>query len=370
MKYSSAQWGLLMLLFAFGVGVPLEGHAQNPIEITIPSVSGAPGDILTIDVVADVGSNEIYTYQNFTFTYDPSVFTITSEESVSDGDELSFGTNTFTINLSSDDASNLDTLRVTNTADNPPVSGGGVFLSVEVEAQSQATGSLQLMPSQTGTYPISVFETVDGQILEIDVINQGDIVLPVELNSLDAARDGQDAVLQWATASETNNSGFSVQQLRDGTFQEIAFVDGAGTTSRTQQYTHRVRDLDAGTHTFRLEQVDFNGMTTLSPSVEVTIPLAQPFALTAASPNPFHNTATLSLEVQETQDVSVTLYNILGQRVRSLFDGTVRENIAYGSFDASDAEIEAAARAAEAHEFIASLPELQRDDFTRLAHLC
>lgn len=148
--------------------------------------------------------------------------------------------------------------------------------------------------------------------------------LPVELSSFNAVRDGQDAVLQWATASETNNSGFSVQQLRNGTFQEIAFVNGAGTTNQAQQYTHRVRELDAGTYTFRLEQVDFDGTATPSPSVEVSIPLATSFALMAAYPNPFQTTATLSLEVRETQEVSVALYNILGQRVRSLFDGTVR----------------------------------------------
>ena len=39
-----------------------------------------------------------------------------------------------------------------------------------------------------------------------------------------------------------------------------------------------------------------------------------------------------------------------------LFHGTVRENIRYGTFDADDAAIEAAARAAEAHEFIQRLP--------------
>ena len=39
-----------------------------------------------------------------------------------------------------------------------------------------------------------------------------------------------------------------------------------------------------------------------------------------------------------------------------LFDGTVRENIAYGTFDATDEEVEAAARKAEAHEFISALP--------------
>jgi subfamily B ATP-binding cassette protein MsbA len=40
-----------------------------------------------------------------------------------------------------------------------------------------------------------------------------------------------------------------------------------------------------------------------------------------------------------------------------LFDDTVRANIAFGRLDATDAEIEAAARAAEAHGFITALPE-------------
>jgi len=40
-----------------------------------------------------------------------------------------------------------------------------------------------------------------------------------------------------------------------------------------------------------------------------------------------------------------------------LFDGSVRDNIAYGRRDATDAEIEDAARRANAHEFIIRLPE-------------
>jgi ABC-type multidrug transport system fused ATPase/permease subunit len=40
-----------------------------------------------------------------------------------------------------------------------------------------------------------------------------------------------------------------------------------------------------------------------------------------------------------------------------VFDGTVRENIAYGRPGATDAEIVAAARAADAHEFIEALPD-------------
>jgi ATP-binding cassette subfamily B protein len=40
-----------------------------------------------------------------------------------------------------------------------------------------------------------------------------------------------------------------------------------------------------------------------------------------------------------------------------LFHGTVRENIAYGTFDATHAEVIAAAEIAEAHEFISQLPQ-------------
>ncbi len=47
----------------------------------------------------------------------------------------------------------------------------------------------------------------------------------------------------------------------------------------------------------------------------------------------------------------------------SLFSGTVRDNIRYGRLDATDAEIETAARAANAHEFITALSErLRRGD--------
>ncbi len=41
----------------------------------------------------------------------------------------------------------------------------------------------------------------------------------------------------------------------------------------------------------------------------------------------------------------------------TLFSGTIRENIAYGRSDATDAQVEAAARAAQAHDFIVSFPD-------------
>ena len=45
-----------------------------------------------------------------------------------------------------------------------------------------------------------------------------------------------------------------------------------------------------------------------------------------------------------------------------LFTGTVADNIAYGRPDATDAEVEAAARAVGAHRFIAALPQGYRTE--------
>jgi ATP-binding cassette subfamily B protein len=47
-----------------------------------------------------------------------------------------------------------------------------------------------------------------------------------------------------------------------------------------------------------------------------------------------------------------------------LFSGTIRDNIAYGRPEASDAEVEAAARAVGAHEFIARLSDGYHHELT------
>ena len=49
-----------------------------------------------------------------------------------------------------------------------------------------------------------------------------------------------------------------------------------------------------------------------------------PYTLSAAYPNPFRARTQFKLQVKETQQVSIEVYNILGQRVRTLFKGPMR----------------------------------------------
>ena len=57
-----------------------------------------------------------------------------------------------------------------------------------------------------------------------------------------------------------------------------------------------------------------------------------------------------------TQDSLVARVGVVPQE-SILFSGTVRDNICYGRPDASDADVERAARAAQAHEFIVKMPD-------------
>jgi hypothetical protein len=146
--------------------------------------------------------------------------------------------------------------------------------------------------------------------------------LPVEFGSFDAVRDGRDVVLRWTTLVETNNSGFGVEQEIDDRFTEVRFVPGAGTTTERQVYAVRLRNLEAGTHRFRLRQVDVNGTNAYSDVRSVAIPLETSAAVELAGPNPFRSATALELRVRETQPVTAALYNVLGQRVRVLYEGT------------------------------------------------
>ncbi len=146
--------------------------------------------------------------------------------------------------------------------------------------------------------------------------------LPVELAQFTGRADGTSAVLAWETASETNNAGFRVQrQSNGGSFETVEFVEGTGTTDAPQSYQIRVEDLNYGTHSFRIEQVDTDGTATPSDPVEVEVRLQEAMALSPVAPNPVQGQSTITMTVRETQPVQAALYDALGRRVRTLYDG-------------------------------------------------
>ncbi len=161
-----------------------------------------------------------------------------------------------------------------------------------------------------------------GRLIIDNVALSDETPIPVELTTFNATVQGADVQLAWATASETNNAGFEVQHaVGAGVFREAGFVNGAGTTDAAQRYAFRVTDLTPGTHRFRLKQVDFDGTAALSDVEEVDVAPTGAFAVERVRPNPLRGTGRLRFTTNRAERVEVALYNVLGQRVETLYDG-------------------------------------------------
>jgi Secretion system C-terminal sorting domain len=152
--------------------------------------------------------------------------------------------------------------------------------------------------------------------------------LPVSLTALTAAVTADEANLQWTTVSETNNLGFYVEHRQgNGAWKQLGFVSAQGSPNTTHTYTYPVKGLSYGYNTFRLKQVDNGGQGQYSKEITVLVELPGTALLNAAYPNPFAQTSTLEFAVAAKQNVRVELFNILGQKVQTLFNGTLEDNV-------------------------------------------
>jgi hypothetical protein len=149
-------------------------------------------------------------------------------------------------------------------------------------------------------------------------------VLPVELAQFTGRADGEAALLTWTTVTETNNAGFFVEQATgSGSWTTIGQVDGAGTTSTVQRYQFRTGILAPGAYSFRLRQVDIDGTEAYSRPTDVNLSLSGAYRIVPPFPNPSAGDAQLRLAVENTQNVQVSVFDVLGRHVATLHDGPI-----------------------------------------------
>jgi hypothetical protein len=160
-------------------------------------------------------------------------------------------------------------------------------------------------------------------------------IVPVELTSFTAIADYGVVELSWITATETNNQGFEVQRSAGGEFEAIDFVEGHGTTTEIQAYSYTDRSVNESSYSYRLKQVNFDGTFEYSNVVEVEVPVLKEFALDQNYPNPFNPSTKITFQLAVDSKVSLKVFDVLGQEVRTL----VNTNLVAGShninFDAS-----------------------------------
>jgi len=191
----------------------------------------------------------------------------------------------------------------------------------------------------TGSDNAKLQITYDGYTFNIDYIYWDDLcigqVVPVELTSFTAKSDNNTVTLNWTTATELNNSGFQLERSNGSEYQTVGFVAGHGTSTNVHNYTFVDQNVEAGSYSYRLKQIDLDGTFEYSNIIEVDVLGLREFALGQNYPNPFNPSTTINFSLAVDSKVSLKVFNVLGQEVASLVNGQMSAGSQKISFDAS-----------------------------------
>ncbi len=192
--------------------------------------------------------------------------------------------------------------------------------------------------TQTGLYDISIVGIdmwlcgTGGAIVK----GFSDPLIPVELTSFTANSVGNNIVLNWTTATETNNKGFEIERRFEGTsWTTIGFVEGNGTTTEISSYSYEDTPQENGILDYRLKQIDFDGTYEYSSIVEVSVQVPKIFELSQNYPNPFNPATTIEFNLPIKSLVTLKVYNPLGQEVVTIINNILEEGYHSIQFDAS-----------------------------------
>jgi len=204
-------------------------------------------------------------------------------------------------------------------------------ITFTVDSQGAATvtsaqdgASLTLTASGSGSAVVTVTAS-DGTTTTDPITVQFDEQVPVELSAFAGEVVDDRVVLNWATASQTNNAGFRVLRSTDQqTFEVVSeLINGAGTTDALMDYSFTDEGIPAVEQVYYvLEQIDLDGTIHRSNPIGVLLGarflnLPTEFA-SAVYPNPFNPSTTISYDLPNEAEVSIVIYDAIGQEIRQL----------------------------------------------------
>ncbi len=235
------------------------------------------------------------------------------------------------------------TVDITDTGDGASYGDSGILLDDEM---NKLTGTLHfyqtsfyLGGSHTVTPLVDSLVNQRNQPLQL-FVSARPFVIPVELASFSGRAANGVVTLNWTTASETNNYGFEVlrQAGKEGEWKNIGFVKGNGTTNRTLAYGFEDTISRAGSYRYQLKQVDVDGASELSAAITVAVAAPASLILSQNYPNPFNPSTEFSFQIPagSSQKITLCVYNMIGQRVRTLVSGSYEPGFYRFHWDGAD----------------------------------
>lgn len=141
---------------------------------------------------------------------------------------------------------------------------------------------------------------------------------PIELLRFTGADTPEGNLLEWSTASETDNDYFTIKRSGNGVdFQTIATVKGSGTSITQKSYELLDKDAPQGLSYYRLTQTDFNGTVSEPTTISVLRRQADNLSEVQVIPVPASDKVSLSFVTAAEQTARVQITGVNGQIVYS-----------------------------------------------------
>ncbi len=145
-------------------------------------------------------------------------------------------------------------------------------------------------------------------------LSEGEIITPITLLNFSTKCLNNHILLTWATASETNNDYFVVQQSLDAkNFEDVAIIERAGNTNIKQNYKLEVPKTSKTAY-YRLKQVDFDGTSEIFEVIHSDCKGIANSEITAY-PNPFDGKVLYLNSTNTLEDAAISIYDALGRLV-------------------------------------------------------
>ncbi|MCE1189386.1 MAG: T9SS type A sorting domain-containing protein [Ignavibacteria bacterium] len=166
--------------------------------------------------------------------------------------------------------------------------------------------------------------------------------VPVELSSCTYAFSKAGVLeLKWTTKSEKNNQGFQVFRAKttDGVYTLVSstIILGHGTTLLSNQYSFSDPTYNTGFSSYRIRQIDFDGTYHDYAPLQIASNNGTASSLVVEQnyPNPYNPTTTIRYSLPEASNVTVKIYNTMGQEVLLYAIGQQQSGSHYININAS-----------------------------------
>jgi CubicO group peptidase (beta-lactamase class C family) len=141
--------------------------------------------------------------------------------------------------------------------------------------------------------------------------------IPVTLSSFTGTKRGSTHLLQWITATETNNKGFELERSVDGrTFIRIAYLPTAaagGYSSLPLSYIFRDAAPLTGSNYYRLRQLDKDGKASYSTVVLLQANALTKLTITSLYPTPVRQALTIQVAAPTAAPATLLLTDMAGK---------------------------------------------------------